>query len=78
MFQMLAVVLVLAVPATDYHLEYTSRTVTGKPLIRAAIRCIKLNGYLEVHDSPEEAEQFVFISCYLPNPPEPVVVVEGS
>ena len=68
----LAVVIILAVPATDYHLDYTARTVTGKPLIRAAIRCIKKNGYLEVHDSPGEADQFVYISCYLPNPPAPV------
>ena len=72
----LAVVIVLAVPATDYHLEYMARTTTGKALIRAAIRCIKKDGYFEVHDAPDEAEQFIYVSCYLPDPVESVVVEE--
>ena len=74
----LAVVIVLATPAEGYHLDYMARTVTGKPLIRAAIRCIKKDGYFEVRDAQDEAEQFVYVSCYLPNPPEPVPVVEGE
>ena len=82
MFQILAVVIVLATPAEGYHLDYVAQTTTGKPLIRAAIRCIKNDGYFEVRAAQGEADQFVYVSCYLPNPIEPVieeqVVIEGG
>ena len=69
---LLSVVVVLAVPAQDYHLNSMETAGTGKPLIRSVIRCIKAGGYAEVHGSAADNDQIVQIWCYTPNPPEPV------
>jgi len=81
MFQLFfSVLVVLAVPAQDYHLHSMETAGTGKPMIRSVIRCIKNGGYAEVHGSAADNDQIVQIWCYTPNPPEPVagqLVVES-
>ena len=70
----LAVVVVLSVPAQDYHLSSMDVVPTGKPLIMSAVRCIKDGGYAEVHGSGlvNDPDAFVQVWCYKPDPPAPI------
>ena len=70
----LAVVVVLAVPAQDYHLARMDVVPTGKPLIMSAVRCINDGGYAEVHGSGLAADPSAFVQvwCYMPDPPIPI------
>ena len=70
----LAVVVVLSVPAQDYHLDSMVVVPTGKPLIMSAVRCINSGGYAEIHGSglTADPDAFVQVWCYTPDPPAPI------